>query len=74
MSSNDKPRGVIHIAPDIGYLFPETAATAKTLCGRLVCEVLEGGEWVGVRQNLSSECEVCERCKEEAERTMEAVG
>lgn len=53
---------VIHIAPDISYLFPETAATAKVLCGRLASEVFASGEFVGVKNNLNPDCPVCPDC------------
>lgn len=56
-------KDVIHIAPDIDYLFPATAATATVLCGRLASEVLASGEFVGVGDNLNSACETCPLCE-----------
>lgn len=52
----------IHIATDISYLFPGTASTCKTMCGRLVQAVLDAGEFVGVRENLNAACIVCQEC------------
>lgn len=57
-----KSKGVIHIAPDIGYLFPEEAADATVYCGRKAQEVLASGEWVGVEKNLNPDCETCLLC------------
>jgi hypothetical protein len=65
---NNQTKEIIHIAPDISYLFPETATTATTLCGSLVQEVFDCNEWVGIIQNLNSQFEVCERCKEAWEK------
>lgn len=55
---------IIHIAHDISYLFPDTASTAKTLCDKFVYQVLESGEFVGVKNNLNDKCDVCKQCKE----------
>jgi hypothetical protein len=57
-------KAIIHIAPDIGYLFPETAGSACVRCGRLAREVFESGEFIGVSGNLNPECEVCPLCAE----------
>ena len=53
---------ITHIAPDIDYLFPATASTAKVLCGRLAQEVFDSGEFVGIWGNLNEKCAVCSEC------------
>lgn len=53
---------VTHIAPDISYLFPETASTTKVLCGRLASEVFANDEFVGTKDNLNPDCTVCPNC------------
>ena len=59
---------IIHIAPNIDYLFPATAATARTLCNRLIQDVFTVGEFVGTANNLNEKCEVCVDCKHKLER------
>lgn len=54
---------IIHIAPDISYLFPETASRATVLCGRRAEEIFQNGEFVGVKYNLNPDCEVCVECR-----------
>ncbi len=56
---------MIHIAADISYLFPETAATAKTLCEKLISNVFNNGEYVGVSGSLNPKCVVCPECERE---------
>ncbi len=58
----------IHIAPNIGYLFPAEAGTASVLCGKLAKDVLNSGEWIGVAGNLNPNCPVCPECSKLLEK------
>ena len=58
----DSAGGVIHIAPSLDYLFPDTVETATVLCGRLASEVFGSGEWIGISGNLNPDCTVCPVC------------
>ena len=53
---------IIHIAPDISYLFPDTSTTARTYCNELVKDILAKGEFVGLCDNLNPECVPCIIC------------
>lgn len=55
-------RRIIHVAPDLGYLFPATVETARVLCGRLATEVFAAGEFVGVPGALNRDCDICASC------------
>lgn len=55
---------IIHIAPDISYLFPETSSSATVLCGRFAYEVFDSGEFIGTASNLNPDCKVCDKCIE----------
>lgn len=57
-------KSIIHIAPDLDYLFPATANMAKVLCGRLAVDVFADGEFVGIVGNLNPKCSICTKCKE----------
>lgn len=68
-TTGDTP--IIHIAPDIGYLFPAEANTARTMCGKLVKNILACGEFIGTRKNLNPKLQVCQEC---AQATSEQNG
>lgn len=57
---------VIHIAPDISYLF--TPTTTKVLCGRLASAVFASGDFIDIWNNLNPDCTMCPDCKEEDAR------
>lgn len=57
---------VIHIARDISYLFPSTASTAKSICGRFVHEILSNGEFIEISSNLNPDLKVCPKCQSQS--------
>lgn len=54
---------IIHIAPNLDYLFPATREKARVLCGRRAADVLTDGEFIGISGNLNRVvCTVCPEC------------
>lgn len=51
---------IIHIAPNIDYLFHLDWATV--LCGSTASVVIDAGEFIGLKGNLNPKCEVCPEC------------
>ena len=54
----------IHITPNIDYLFPSHSATATaiTLCGLLIHDLIQSGGAVGTPRNLNPALPVCPKC------------
>jgi hypothetical protein len=55
---------IFHIAPDLAYLFPDTADTARVRCGKLAREAIANGEAVApFAENTDEERHtICEAC------------